>query len=532
MINVREVICEAASDGLSPELAANMLLEPSRWEKRLFDPARDLATVYKQYLRGELGVGVLADAVQNVLAASNDMSDLADEVIKTYGTDATPGDVPDEAAVDTTPEDEQVEVLVRQDDAFVKQIVDHIRGRWAPELLEELYEQIGPARQAWQLAGAPETPEHPSWQQPEKPSFPQPQQAKPSFQQKQLRPDTLQAFESGKFFDNAAQSAREVLQTRKQIAQLYKARQWPELAQVYQGGGTLDQNLAALAGDLMVLRDITTAAVRGGYGNRPVGGMGVVPTARAFVAAEAWEPALLDPELGQAVTGLLKTLDAAQKGNLTYSQLQQQVKPYTTPTSPIYRFSNRGTARSPVQAPFVYDQKNAQKMIRQAVTQPSPVVAPEEELPAPPPEEEPEIQFADSPPPEQQPPAPQRAVAQAAAGGDLDDILSGGEIPGVDVEGTFTGILGLQPDRAGKFAAWLRSKGFDPEEIAGLLRDAYGGLYTLGVAPSSMQKFKGEPHYVRAQKAMQKYLKSKLDKGEKPTTIDLLQAANKYLSSI
>jgi len=508
MVNVREIICEAASDGLSPELAANMLLEPSRWEKRLFDPARDLATVYKQYLRGELGVGVLADAVQGVLTASNDMSDLADEVIKTYGTDATPGDVPDEAMVDSTPEDEQVEVLVRTDtDEFTKRIVDHITKRWSAELLSALYEEVGPPRPAWQVAGAPRQPEFPASAAVDKPRF----------RQQKIRPDTLQAFEQGKFFNNVAQSAYDIAMLRKEIARLYQEQNWGQLAQVYRSGGDLDTNLAALAGDLMVLKDITDAAVAGGYADRPVGGTERVPTARAFVTQEAWQPALLDPQLGQTVSELLKILSVAQKGRITYRDLQQQIRPFVSQTSPVYKLAKRGSKQGAASTPFTWDQRNAQKLA-QGTGQLQPEIAA--------PQPQPEAPGLEVPAPEptsaQAPAQPARSMVAQAAGSELGDMFGGTE-PQADLAQTFHGILGLRPDRSKQFVDFLRRKGLDPQEVAGSVSDAYRGLRKLGLVPENPERFKGTV-YTSAQKAMQKYLKHRLDAGETPEAADLIRA--------
>ena len=372
---IRAMICEAATDGLSPELAAGLLLEPSKWKEKLFDPTRDLSTIYKQYLKGDLGVGMLADAVQSVLVASNDMSDLADEVVKTYGRDATPGEIPDYAIKDTTPEDEQVEVLVPEDDGFTSVIIEHLILNWPADILEALYgdtllEQEGmpPPRKAGDFAGTQVTsmqafsPEDEKarqqyWQQKAQQKKPKQQflqqvKDKKSRKPKQVGDDTLKSFEQGKVLQNILMSAQHVNQARQKIAALYKAKQWPELAQLYQPGGEFEQNLGMLAGDMMVLRRIVDSAVASGYGDRSVGDIAGLQAQQQ----EAWQPALLDPEISNELRDLIQTLNVAKGGEATYGQLQKLIQPFVKKGSAINRLSNRGKGRSWAEAPYSADQ--------------------------------------------------------------------------------------------------------------------------------------------------------------------------------
>lgn len=541
---VRQVICEAVTDGLSPEVAAAMLLEPSKWREKLFDPTRDLSTVYKQYLRGDLGVGVLSDAVNQVLVASNDMADLTDSIIQTYGQDATPGDIPEKSQVgDIDVEDEQVEVLIRSDDEFVAKIIEHIHDFWPAEILEDLYgetltEQDGLPGQ--QVAPAPAQAVAPQPAQPRQPK----KRTRTIMPGEKIRPDTLQNFEQGKMFNNILQSAMDINNFRKKIAQLYQHKEWGYLADLYKTGGPLELDLGYLAGDMMVLKDIVDGAVRSGYGDRRIGG---VEPIQGLPQTESWEPALLDPEIGDELKQLIHTMNTGASGDISYSQLQSLIQPFINTQSLIFRLARRGTGKSPMANPFSADQTAVQRLSgqgRDAVTQ---AVAPEvateplagttqavepmrtardvfsmfdepgeDDLPLPP--EEPEDVIEPELPVE---PSPETtsAVAAAAAGEEpgLDDIFSD-EIPGAEKmpdDENMQNLLMLKPERAQQFIRFLNRKGAQPGVVVREIEDAYKALAELenirGVQ-DYQRKYKDKMPVVA--KAMQKKLKAMLDAGE------------------
>jgi hypothetical protein len=525
---VREVICEAITDGLSPEVAANMLLEPSKWKQKLFDPTRDLSTLYKQYLRGDLGVGVLSDAVAQVLEASNDMSDLTDAIVQTYGRDATPGDIPEESEVgEINIEDEKVEVLVRDNDEFVTRIVEHIRDFWPAEILAGLYgdslteqEQpgVGPARIAGAAWGPGITQ---ATQMMAPPALKRTREIMPG---EPLRPDTLQAFEQGKVLNNIYQSAMDIFDARKQIARLYQAQKWAELAQLYAPGGDLELNLGYLAGDMMVLKDIADGAVRSGYGDRPIGG--TAPVA-APPQQEAWQPALLDDSIGREISELVSVLNSALSGRLTYGELQQAIQPFVHTNSAIFKLARKGRGRSPHAAPYAADRDALQRLVTQAVApEPEPETpvgadrpyGAEEELPVPPPEEEP----LPAPEPEAPRPGVSAAVAGAAAGAEpelgdiLGDVLSTPEqVPDAQ---RLQGLLQLQPNRAEQFVQYMQRKGVQPGIVVREISDAYKALAELenirGEDPVTayQRRYKAKAPIIA--KAIAAELKKMLERGE------------------
>lgn len=542
-VDVRKIIAEAVTDGLSAEMAAEMLLEPSRWEKMLFNPTRDLHTLYKQYLRGELGVGELADAVGSIAVASGDMMDLADSVEREYGSDITPGDIPasTEVMARAEPEDEQVEVLqVDSDGDTVKLILDSIQRKWDRDLLARLYGEGEELDEANLYQGG-------------------------------ISAEDLRGFEQGRFFNNAADSARKVTDLMTNVEQLYRRRKWDRLAQLYASGGPIDEETAGLAGDVMVLRDVAQAAVRSGYGEYPVGGVASFePQLQRRAAGEAWEPAFIGQDYLNTVKELYLTMSNAIAGNLTYSDLLQQVQPFAKTGGPIFNMARRDTRGGRFRTPFSYDATNAAKLAQQGAQPPEPGIPyeptpgddvdlpdPDQPLPEPGAEQYQDVTDAsamlrqqlgiDQPEPAQEPPvtpepepepapsAAQRAVTQAITGEpDLGDIFGGEAPPVVDVTGTYSLLLGITPDRAKQFQAYLQSKGQDPEKFAGTLKDAFAVMQQLGLTKGGWRSYaRANPEVAKkAQHVLQQHIKSKLGAGEEVMAHDLARKGVQALSSI
>lgn len=156
MANVTTRLLEVMANDMPPEEAAALMLEPSRVERTLIAPARDLGALYKAFIQGQIGIGRIFDVASDLAMGADSLADIADRVTQEYGRDARPEDIPmgvkekDRIA----PEDETVEVLRVEPDRVVKNIVDHIKAGYPPELLEFLYGH------SQDLAGyLPESPE-------------------------------------------------------------------------------------------------------------------------------------------------------------------------------------------------------------------------------------------------------------------------------------------------------------------------------------------------------------------------------------
>ncbi len=523
------LMTEAVTDGLSPEMAAEMLLEPSRWEEVLFNKARDLKTLYKRYLKGELGVGELADAVAHVADAAQQMSDLTVPVLQHYGRDVTPGDVPSSVVQQAEPEDEQVEVMQVQDNEFVTTIIDHIARRFPASLLEKLY------------AGG-------------------------------ISKDDLIGFERGKFFNNTAGSARQLTQLLAQVGDLYRQRNWAELAKIYQTGGRLDQQLAGLAGDLMVMRDVAQAASRSGFSDYPVGGVSSFAKQFAYKGQqEAWEPALLDPEFTNEVKQVYQTLAQAASGKVTYRQLLDMVSPYAREGSQIFNMARRQSASGRARAPFMFDQANVNKLAgqgaaqqqqagaqaaqqavagvdqRQAPFRGQEIVTGEiqkamgqqpQAQPAPAPAPQPAAQ---QPAPAQPAPAPapkavatpraRAAVSQAATGEPAGALAKTLAPEGAQPHQTVSKILNIPS--GGKVRNLLKaiSAKQKPEDFAGALEDSMAALASLR-GKSLDQLSKDKRFMTRVRNHLKQYLLKQITSGSyRPhTSSDFLRVLAPYMS--
>jgi len=523
--NVRKIIAEAVTDGLSPELAAEMLLEPSRWEKMLFDTTRDLQTMYKAYLKGQLGVGELAAAVGNVTIASGNMMDLADSVVQAYGTDATPGEIPSSSDVqgEAEPEEESVEVIAYDDDGeTVTRILDSIKSKWDAGLLDRLYSE--PLEEADLYAQG-------------------------------ISAEDLRDFEQGRFFNNVADSARKVSDLMRQVAQLYNERNWPELAQLYAQGGPIDMETAGLAGDVMVLRDVAQAAVRSGYGHYPVKGMtSFEPQLRRQAVGEAWSPAFVDPAYLLEVAQLYQVMSQAASGNITYDALYQSIQPYAKTGSPIFNMARRQSRGGQFRTPFTFDQKNVTQLASPESTlakgpgpeptTPTDVPGAFQDVTAASQQAQQELGIGQPPEaaPAPEPPAAapgqppiQKAVSQAITGmPNLADIFQPEQVPGVVAADTYSNLLGLQPTRAKQFSNYLQAKGKDPNKFAGMLKDAFAVMQQLGLTRGGWRSFaKTNPDQaLKAQHAMQSHIKKKLEAGEEVMSHDLARIGVRALSSI
>jgi hypothetical protein len=87
-------LLEALALGMSAEDAASLLIEPSRWDRNVFGPARDLQTAYRQFLKGDLSVGELYFLARDMASGADSMAELSARVSQDYGKSATPTDVP------------------------------------------------------------------------------------------------------------------------------------------------------------------------------------------------------------------------------------------------------------------------------------------------------------------------------------------------------------------------------------------------------------------------------------------------------
>lgn len=302
--DLKRALLEVVSKGLSPEDAALLLLEPSRWERDLFSPTSDLKTIYQSYLRGELGIGRVFDAAADIASAADSMAEIADSVSRNYGHDARPDDVPDEVAEENRipAEDTEVEVLQVAPDGITFTIIDSIMARFPASLLEQVF----PAP-----SGAPTDASR-----------------------------LMQSFEQGHVVDRSFRSIEKIVGSLlPQLEDAWIKRDWRTVLGLYE---QLQQEASGLAGDIMVMNQVANAVVDAGMGDSLIPSQ--APLARGE-QLEAWSPTALGSMFRGYTGALHHMLSKANLGNLSYAELQRITDQASGPDSPIMSFVDADIAR-------------------------------------------------------------------------------------------------------------------------------------------------------------------------------------------
>ena len=299
---MKNLLAEAIAAGLPPEKAAELLLEPSRWDKELFGPSNDLESALRDYTRGESGVGRVYDVAHDLAASADAIAEIAGEVVKHYGTNALPEDVPSEPPEERTTEAEET-IILMEPTGKVDAIVEHIADYWPTDLLEQIYG-----------AGLP----------------PDPEQA-------------LQDLAKwGPYVGRAADDVATVHRHIEAIDRAYDTQQWADLVAHYE---KLREELTALAGDVMVLNDVARAAVDAGLGNRIIAGSYLAgkgaPAPQVGVAEQLRPPPVLDAMLDDQLRDAWTVFSEAHLGQVTYAQLLEITSRMAEPRSPIMRHAQR-----------------------------------------------------------------------------------------------------------------------------------------------------------------------------------------------
>jgi hypothetical protein len=123
---------------MSPEDAAASLLEPSRWDRNTFGPARDLQTAYRAFLMGDISIGELYFLASDLASGADAMGDLAARISQRYGKAATADEVPESAAEPVEPDEVPVviesllEAVLEQGAGALTRMLAPVKGSEVP----------------------------------------------------------------------------------------------------------------------------------------------------------------------------------------------------------------------------------------------------------------------------------------------------------------------------------------------------------------------------------------------------------------